>query len=254
VSALLRRTGAAGLSFARELGGTLLLVARTAAALLRERAALRHVLAGLDHFGAESVPVLALTALLTGGILVIQGGLVVRRFGVQTLVGWGVGYGVLRHVGPLLAGLLFNGRVGSRNAAELAAMQTREQLAGLRALGIDPLAAVVAPRAAAMVTSLVLLSALSAALAIAGGIAVAWALLAIEPGVFLRSFRAHVTVADLGANVFKALVFGIAISAVSCRCGLQAQGGAQEVGGAAAKAVVRAALAVIVLDLVVSLP
>lgn len=250
---VIARLGASALGFVREIGATAVLLWRVLVAAVRERPSPRLVLLGLGHFGAESLPVLAVTALLTGGILVVQSGLIVQRFGVQALVGWGVGYGVLRQIGPLLSGLLFNGRVGSRNAAELAAMQTREQLVGLRAMGVDPLAAVVAPRAVAMVVALVALGLASSAVAIGGGIAVAWAMLGIEPGVFLRSFQAHVTLADLGANVAKAFVFGVAIAAVSCRCGLEAHGGAQAVGSAAAKSVVRAALAIIVLDLIVSL-
>ena len=107
---VLKRLGAAAIGFARELGATAMLLVRTVSAVARERPSPRQLLSSLDHFGVESAPVLALTALLTGGILVIQGGLVVRRFGVQSLVGWGVGYGVLRQVGPLLSGLLFNGR------------------------------------------------------------------------------------------------------------------------------------------------
>jgi phospholipid/cholesterol/gamma-HCH transport system permease protein len=253
VKRLLSQLGAGLLSFVRELGGTALLTQRTFAAAVRERPSPKLFLSSLDRFGAASLPVLALTALLTGGILVIQSGLVVRRFGIQTLVGWGVGYGVLRQIGPLLSGLLFNGRVGSRNAAELAAMQSREQLAGLRAMGVDPLAAVVAPRAVAMVVALVALGVVSSAIAIGGGVVTAWALLGIEPGVFLRSLQAHVTLADVGANAVKVFVFGVAVAAVSCRCGLSAEGGAAGVGTAAARSVVRAALAIIVLDLGVSL-
>ena len=102
-----------------------------------------------------SLLVLASTAALVGGILVVQAGLYVRRFGVQELVGWFVGFGVLREVGPLVAGLVFSGRVGSRNAAEIAAMVTRDQFEGLRSIGIDVVPVVIAPRAAAMIFSLV---------------------------------------------------------------------------------------------------
>lgn len=247
---MLRALGRQGLRSLSNLGGSVVVAARVAGHLPRLE---RHdVAARLAAFGWESLPVVGATSLLIGAILVLQASLYVQRFGVQVLVGWGVGYGVLRQLGPLVAALVFSGRVGSRNAAELAAMQTRDQLAGLAAVGVDALPAVVAPRAAAMILALVLLTLLGDVVAIAGGAAAAWVLLALEPAAFLRSLAEHCTLSDLASNVTKAAVFGNAIAAISAHAGLSARGGAAAVGRAATDSVVRSAIAIVALDLAVS--
>jgi len=69
-----------------------------------------------------------ITAFFTGGIMVIQSGIFIRRFGAYGLLGFGAGYATLREVGPILIGLMFSGRVGANNAAELGTMTVTEQL------------------------------------------------------------------------------------------------------------------------------
>lgn len=236
----------------RETGGLALLFLRALRALFSPRFEWRESLRQGNAFGVGSLVVLGATSALVGGILVVQAGLQVERFGVQELVGWFVGFGVLREVGPLVAGLTFSGRVGSRNAAEIAAMKTRDQLAGLEAMGIDVVPTVVAPRAAAMGFSLVALYVLGSVISIATAALFAWVLLDVDPWQFVRSFTERTRVEDLWVGTAKALAFAIAVATVSCRSGLVAEGGASAVGEAAKNSVVRAAFAIVVLDLVVS--
>ena len=77
-----------------------------------------------------------------------------QRFGAYGLLGWGAGYAVFREVGPILIGLMFSGRVGANNTAELGTMTVTEQIDGLRALAIDPLPYLIVPRVLAMMLSL----------------------------------------------------------------------------------------------------
>ncbi len=206
----------------------------------------------LFAFGSESFPLVAVTALLVGAILVLQAKLFVGRFGAQTLVGWMIGYGVLRQVGPVFVALVFSGRCGSRNAAELASMTTREQIAGLVAVGVDPLPAVVAPRAAAMVIALIAFTAIGDAVALGGGAIAARLLMGIDFDVFWRSLITACKIGDLASNLTKALVFGGAAATLSAQAGLAAHGGAAAVGEAATRSVVRSALAFVALDLLLS--
>lgn len=247
-----RGVGRALLAAVVELGHLVLLTGRFVRALPGRSMEWRETLRQAGVFGVGSLPVLATTAALVGGIIVVQAGLYVERFGVQELVGWMVGYGVLREVGPLMAGLVFSGRVGSRNAAELAAMATRDQLEGLRAIGVDVVPTVVAPRAVAMFGSLVALYVLGAVVSIVTAAASAWGLLGIDPWQFQRSFVERTRLSDFGAGLLKSVAFAGAVALVSCRAGLAAQGGAAAVGEAAKHAVVRGAFGIVVLDLVVA--
>lgn len=208
----------------------------------------RETLRQCAHFGVDSVPVLAATAALVGGILVVQAGLYVRQFGVQELVGWLAGFGVLREVGPLVAGLVFSGRVGSRNAAEIAAMSTRDQIEGLRAIGVDAVPTVIAPRALAMAVSLTLLYFVCAAVAIGTAMVSARGLLGVEFSQFQRSFIERTQIEDLLVGVAKSMSFAFAVALISCRAGQAAKGGAAAVGDAAKRAVVRSAFAIVALD------
>ena len=212
----------------------------------------RQVMRQARTFGVGSLWVVVGTAALVGGILIVQAGLSVRRFGIRELVGWAAGFGILRDVGPLMAGLVFSGRVGSRNAAELASMKVRSQFDGLVAMGLDPVAVVVAPRAVAMVFALVALHFVGSAVAVLSAGGAARLLLAVEPSQFWRSFVERTTTADLASGALKSLVFGVAVALVSSRAGLAAGEGASSVGAAAKSAVVRGALWIVALDLLVA--
>lgn len=251
-AALLQRVGAAVLDGVREAGGALVLGARCARASVSPHMEWREALRQAGVFGFGSLAVLAATSALVGAILVVQAGLYVKRFGAHEIVGWAAGYGILRDVGPLLAGLVFSGRVGSRNAAEIAAMRTRDQLEGLRAIGVDAVPVVVAPRAVAMTASLLALFLVGSAVAVLSAAAAAQLMLGVDWPQFARSFAARTELSDLASGALKSVAFALAAALVSCRAGLRAEGGASAVGAAAKSAVVRSALAIVMLDLAVA--
>lgn len=247
-----RRVGRTVLDGSAGVGALILLGFRCVRAFFSGRMEWRETLRQTNQFGVGSLLVLTATAALVGGILVVQAGLYVKRFSVHELVGWFVGFGVLREVGPLMAGLVFSGRVGSRNAAEIAAMSTRDQLEGLRAIGVDAIPAVVAPRAAAMAVSLVTLYLIGSVVSIVTAAGTAWLLLDVDAWQFTRSFLERTQLEDLVAGASKSLAFASAVALISCRAGLSATGGAAAVGDAAKRSVVHAAFAIVVLDLVVA--
>ena len=146
--------GAAALALFDEAGGMALLAWRVLVGLLTLKLDRRELLRSLYKMGVQSLPIVALTAFFTGGIMVIQSGIFVRRFGAYGLLGFGAGYATLREVGPILIGLMFSGRVGANNAAELGTMTVTEQLDGLRALAIEPIGFLIVPRVVAMMISL----------------------------------------------------------------------------------------------------
>src|SRR5207253_4072207 len=112
----------------------------------------------LFKMGVRSLPIVAVTALFTGAIMVIQAGVLIRRFGAEGLLGWGAGFATLREVGPSLIALMFSGRVGANNTAELATMKVTEQIDALETLAIDPLSYLILPRVLSMVVMLFVLT------------------------------------------------------------------------------------------------
>src|ERR1041384_2638018 len=135
----------------------------------------------LYRMGIRSVPIVAITALFVGGIMVIQAAPTVQRYGAQGLLGWAAGFGTLREIGPLLTALMISGRVGANNTAELGTMTVTEQIDALRALALDPLAFLIVPRFVAMVTTLFLSTLYADALALFGAAYSGAALMGVEP-------------------------------------------------------------------------
>src|ERR1043165_9096917 len=74
-------------------------------------------LPSLYKMGVRSLPIVLVTAIFTGGIMVVQAAPTIERFGAHGLLGWGAGFGTLREVGPLLTALMISARVGGNNPA-----------------------------------------------------------------------------------------------------------------------------------------
>jgi len=241
------RLGAGILTLADHLGGIVVLLGATLWRLVPPRLDGDQLRRSLFKMGNQSVPIVALTAFFTGGIMVVQAGVFVKRFGATSLVGWGAGYAVFREIGPILIGLMFSGRVGSNNTAELGTMTVTEQIDGLRALAIDPISYLLVPRVLAMVFMLFALTIVGDVVAIGGAALFGKLLLNVEFGVFFQSFG-WLGTADLFQGLIKASVFGVVIALTSCHFGITVKGGAVGVGRAVNAAVVAAAMGIVVSD------
>lgn len=234
----------------RMVGALALVLARTVLGLGRMDR--RELTRGLVQFGWGSLPLAVATAALTGATVVVQTALYVQRFGARAVLGWAAGYAVMWEFGPLLLGLVMAARLGARNAAELATMQVGGQLEGLRGIGLDPFAVLVAPRVVAMTASMAGLSALTFLVAVLFEAAAAFFTLGLPVRAFFDSFSTMLHVTDMLGGMTKTSAFGLAISLVSTAVGLRARGGARAVGQAAAGAVVMGCAAIFVLDLLLT--
>jgi phospholipid/cholesterol/gamma-HCH transport system permease protein len=240
--------GAGAVNVAREAGGIAILLAQVLRALVPPSLDGRELLRNLYKMGNRSIPIVALTAFFTGGLMVIQSGIYVKRFNAAGLVGWGTGYAVLREVGPILIALMFSGRVGANNTAELGTMTVTEQLDGLRALSIDPIRYLIVPRVVAMVISLFALTVLGNLIALGGGLLFSNLILDIEFSTFWYSLVDNLGPDDFTHGLAKSAVFGLSIALTSCYFGITVRGGAVGVGRAVNNAVVAAAVSIMLLD------
>jgi phospholipid/cholesterol/gamma-HCH transport system permease protein len=211
------------------------------------------LLRNLERMGVRSIPIVIVTALFTGAIMVLQAAPLVQRFGAYGLLGWGAGFGTLREVAPLLTALMINGRVGANNTAELGTMVVTEQIDALRVLAIDPIAFLVAPRSMAMVITLFLSTVFADVLALIGAAYAGWGILGVPPGLFYNGLTSGLLgIGDVMNGLVKSIVFGIVMALSSCQYGLAVQGGAPGVGRAVNSTVVASAAGIFVLDYFVS--
>ena len=242
------QVGATVINVARELGGILVLMAEVLRALVPPRLDGRELVKNLHKMGNRSVPIVVLTAFFAGGLMVIQSAPFVKKLGAEALAGWGAGYSVLREIGPILIALMFSGRVGANNTAELSTMTVTEQLDGLRALAIDPIQFLVVPRVIAMMVMLVALTVIGDLVALLGAAIVGRGMLGIDWGTMYHSFADNLKPADFLHGVYKSIAFGLSIALTSCYFGVTVRGGAVGVGRAVNAAVVAAAVSVMLLD------
>ncbi len=240
--------GGRAVAVSRELGGITILFAQVLRALVPPRLDGRELVRNLYKMGNRSVPIVALTAFFAGGLMVVQAAPFVKRLDATSLAGWAAGYAVLREVGPILIALMFSGRVGANNTAELGTMTVTEQLDGLRALAIDPIRYLIVPRVVAMMVMLVCLTVIGDLVALVGATLVAKAVLGIDWGIMYGSFVDNLKPDDFLHGVYKSLGFGLSIAVTSCYFGVTVRGGAVGVGRAVNAAVVAAAVSVMLLD------
>jgi phospholipid/cholesterol/gamma-HCH transport system permease protein len=240
--------GARAIAVTREVGGIALMTGQVLRALLPPRLDGRELVRNLHRMGNRSLPIVALTAFFAGGLMVVQSAPFVKRLGATSLAGWAAGYAVLREIGPILIGLMFSGRVGANNTAELGTMTVTEQLDGLRALAIDPIRYLIVPRVLAMLIMLTALTIIGDLVALVGAAVVAYLVLDIDWRTMYFSFADNLTPHDFFHGVYKSVAFGAAIALTSCYFGVTVKGGAVGVGRAVNAAVVAAAVSIMLLD------
>lgn len=241
--------GASFLGIAETAGGMALLFGRILKRLARFSCDGPELWRNLHRMGVKSLPIVVVTALFAGAIMVIQSSPIVERYGAQQLVGWAAGFGILREIGPLLTALMISGRVGANNTAELGTMVVTEQVDALRALAIDPIEYLIAPRFLGIVVTATLTSVYADALALLGAAITAQVLLGVEPWSFYNGLTGGLlNFGDVLHGIIKSAFFGVVLGISSCYFGMTVRGGAPGVGRAVNAAVVSSAACIFVLD------
>ena len=252
-SAFVAAIGKAFLEISGTAGGMTILLVRIVARFFPPRLDSAELWKNLYKMAVKSLPIVAVTALFTGAIMVIQAATIVKRYGAEGLLGWGAGFGTLREIAPLLTALMISGRVGANNTAELGTMVVTEQLDALRVLAIDPISFLIGPRFVAIISTLFMMTLFADALALFGAAYTGQALIGVPPATFYNGLTAGLLgFGDVANGLFKSVVFGLVIALASCHFGLATTGGAPGVGRSVNATVVASAAGIFVLDYLVS--
>lgn len=198
--------------------------------------------------GVKSTLIIVLVALFAGMVFALQTGNSFRLFGAETLVGATVGIALTRELAPVFTALMIVARAGSAMAAEIGTMQVTEQVDALKALAVNPINFLVAPKVIATTLMVPLLTILFNGVGMLGAYLVAVHLLNIPEGPYLMRFRNFVDVDDLYQGVIKATFFGLLVSLIACYKGYQTRNGAEGVGRSTKEAVVWGSVMILVTD------
>jgi phospholipid/cholesterol/gamma-HCH transport system permease protein len=180
-------------------------------------------------------------------IIAFQSGLVAKEFGAVIFVVNGVGFALLRELGPLLTAIVFAGRTGAAFAAQIGTQKVNEEVNAITTFGLSPVQFLVLPRLIAAVLVVPLLTVLADLVGLFGA---ALVMLRFDIGFlqFYHQLLHAVTAWDFALGIVKAAVFGLTIAAVGCQRGLATGAGATSVGLSTTSAVVTSIVLIIVID------
>lgn len=206
----------------------------------------------INHIGYGSTSITVVIGLTMGLVMTLNFGYGLTKFGGTLYVPAVVSLSLAREMAPLFTSLLVAGRVGSGIAAELGAMNVTQQVDAIRALGTSPIRVLVVPRFWSLVISLPLLSALSFAVGIIGGMIVCRTEFDIPSGFYLYKVFSTVKFHDYMSGLVKSAVFAGIITIFACYKGLNTKDGTKGVGISTTWVVVTASILILVTDFFIS--
>jgi phospholipid/cholesterol/gamma-HCH transport system permease protein len=148
----------------------------------------------------------------------------------------------------VLTALIVGGRIGAGMTAEIGTMTVTEQIDAMRAMAVDPVKKLVAPKLAAVLVMLPALTVIGAGLGILGGLLVAVFQLQLPAFTYLNNIAETLTISDIVSGVGKSFFFAYLIAIIGCYNGLHTRGGADGVGRATTDTVVTVAITIMISD------
>lgn len=205
-----------------------------------------------DQLGMGALRLVVPAALLVGVIATFQVASQLSQFGAQSLSVRAIGWFAARELGPVVVALLIITRSASGIAGELAAMRANGEIDALRAMGLNPVKYLVAPKLAALLIAVPGLTILADALIVLGGWIGSTAILDVSTRFYFDHFRSSFELRDLFIGLVKSVVFAYIIAIVACYEGLNIEGKLHGIGAAASRAVVYTVLGILASDTLVN--
>jgi len=244
--------GSHSIVFVEETGRILMLLCNTIILIFQRPFNLKGIFKQMEEIGIKSIPVVLITGAFTGAVLALQSYTGFKRFNAEAFVGTVVALSITRELGPVLAGLMVSGRVGSSMAAELGTMQVTEQIDALYTLAVNPVKYLIVPRLLAALIMMPVLVIFADLIGIAGGYFVSVRVLGSNPYIYMERTWSYLELNDIYSGLLKACVFGIIIAIISCYQGFYTRGGAEGVGKATTKAVVLSCLLILIFNYIIT--
>ena len=220
--------GRAALRLVDRLGSIGLLLYQVASCMWSGQFRMRVLVEQIAKIGVQSQPVVIITGAFTGAVLEAQTLFQLQTVRMETMGGAVVAVGMFRELGPVITGLMLAGRVGSAMAAEIGTMKVTEQVDALNSMNVDPVDYLVKPRIQAMLISMPIL---------------------MMEAVLVGIASAYI----VSVTLVKALAFGLIISTISCREGLNTTNGAVGVGKSTMQAMVYASVALLIANFILTM-
>ncbi len=230
-------------------GSVAIFTLRTVSWMLTRLPSKESLLPNFYQVGVRSLPVVALTGTFIGMVLAVQSYSQFAGLGLETRLGGVINITLVTELGPVLAGTMLAGRVGSAMAAELGTMRVTEQIDALASMGANPYHYLVVPRLLACLCLIPALTVVANFMGVVGGAYYSIVHLGIDTFHYWHNSQSFVGNYDLFSGLLKSLFFGGAIAILGCHRGFHCDPGAEGVGRAATQAFVYSFVVIIVMDL-----
>ena len=217
-------------------------------AVVQLKVSLRSVVRQIYVMGVQSIPIVMVTAVLSGIVTSQQGGYQFTGSIPLYVLGSVVMTSIVLELGPVLTAVVLVGRVGARITAELGTMKVSEQIDAFHSLGRDPVAILAAPRLIAGILIVPALVGIADIVGVFSGMVSAQMTAGLGYESFLYGARLFWHSWDLFYSFMKAVVFGFAIPLIAVHMGMRTSGGASGVGATTTASVMFMTLTVLILD------
>ena len=208
------------------------------------------ILSHIIEAGYKSLPLVVPAGFALGTVMTLHTRNTLMTFGAGAMIPTVQALAFFVEIGPLVAGLLLAGRVGSGIGAVLANMRVTEQIDAIESLSIDSFKFLVVPRVLSCVLALPLLTLFMDFAGLLGGYLAEYSSSGASFSLYIRRAFADLQWANFVAPTLKTAVFGFIIGTVSSYFGYTTNMGAAGVGRAATNSVVVSSLMVILADVI----
>ena len=213
----------------------------------------------VDHtwfIGCKSIFVILLTGAFIGMVIGLQGYYSLVKFGSEDALGSAVALTMIRELGPVFTAIMIAARAGSAMTAEIGVMRISEQIDALKTMHINPIRFLFTPRIIASIISFPLLTAIFDMVGIFGGFISGSLMLGINRYVYMETVVKSVDIGDITGGFFKALVFAVVVTTISCYRGYYTHDfggfGARGVSLSTTNAVVQSCISVLIVDYIIT--
>lgn len=203
--------------------------------------------------GGGTVPMLVLLGMVLGASVGIESYGTLNMIGLGPLTGVVSSFANTRELAPIIAAVGFAAQAGCRMTAEIGSMRISEEIDAMECLGLRSIPFVVTTRVIAGVVAIVPTFLVTLILSYLACAAIVVGVHGQASGVYQHYFDQFVSGPDIAAAVLKVLVFGVAVILIHCYQGFFAVGGPEGVGIASGRAVRASFVAIITLDMLLSL-
>ncbi len=202
--------------------------------------------------GALSLVIVMVCGLFVGAVLALQAYSNMSRFNAEDWTGVAAAFALVKELGPVMTAILFAGRAGTALTSEIGLMKATDQLAAMEMMAVNPVRRILVPRFLGGVIAMPLLAAIFSAVGLFGAHLVGVELFQVDVGSFWQQIQLLLEADDINEGIIKSVVFGVVASLIAVWEGYNTVPTAEGVGRATTRTVVITAIAILVLDFMIT--